>query len=695
MDYVSVQKQQHILSSLSCRFNLNSLNQPQREAVMHNDGPLLVLAGAGTGKTRVIIYRIVRLISDGVVPARILGLTFTNKAATEMRQRLALMIGKVASAVRLSTFHSLGLEIIRNHPQTVGLRKGFCIYDTADQLGLVRELLRNIKVADRRLDVKRILDIILRTKKARLDEVGLDWGDDYELAAYDLYPRYIAQMRAYNAIDFDDLILHAQTILSIDKHKQKWQETFDYFLVDEYQDTSPDQLAIVHALCGDKQNVCAVGDDDQSIYSWRGAAAGNILNFAKHFPQAKEVVLDQNYRSTSNVLQVANSVIQNNAKRKPKKLWSTLGEGEPVIINACNSEDDEAEFVGDTIGSLIYDGVKPEDIAILYRANAQSQIFEETLAMARIAFRVVGGQAFFDRKEVRDAIAFLSVINNPYDEVSLRRIINIPPRGIGPASVERFVQYAERHKRHFFWAIEQATNIPDIPKAAIRGAQSLVAVLGPAIKQSKKVPAPELAIWARDIISQLKLREAILEVDEAPSLLTRRVDNLNEVINAIDRYAASASVNELGLTNFLYNSALLRSPEENDIENNGRVTLMTLHAAKGLEFPYVMMVGMEEDLLPHKNIIAGDGDLSEERRLCYVGMTRAQRRLWLTYARQRRQYGKFVDRNPSRFLQEIPDSAAVNKQSNDFLASQNENSDDLANDFFKKMRSQLGIDVTD
>lgn len=559
------------------RFDLNSLNEPQRQAVLHESGPLLVLAGAGTGKTRVIIYRIVRLIRDGTAPERILGLTFTNKAAGEMRERLTRMIGRSASAVRLSTFHALGLELVRRDPVAAGLRPGFCIYDTADQMGLVRELMRQVRVADRRLDAHRVLDIILKTKRARLAQVQLDWGDDYELAAYDLYPRYVAQMRAFNAVDFDDLILLAQNILNVTELRQQWRDTFDHFLVDEYQDTSPDQLHIVRSLCGEAQNVCAVGDDDQSIYSWRGAAASNILAFAKHFPGAKEVILDQNYRSTASVLSAANAVIKNNVKRKAKALWSALGDGDPVSIIACADENDEAEFVAETIGSLIYQGAKPDDIAVLYRANAQSQIFEETLALEHIAFRVVGGQAFFDRKEVRDAMAYLAVVHNPHDEVGLRRIINMPPRGIGTTSVERLTHYAEAHQRPLYWALEQAKSIADLPKAAAVGAQDLVAILGPAMQRSAEVRAGELALWARDIFERLHLREAILDADEAPTLLARRVDNLNEVLNALDRFAASVPAGESGLESFLRTSALVRTPEEDDDAAVGRVMIGRAH----------------------------------------------------------------------------------------------------------------------
>jgi DNA helicase-2/ATP-dependent DNA helicase PcrA len=671
------------------RFDLATLNPPQREAVLHEEGPLLVLAGAGSGKTRVIIYRIARLLLDGVPPERILGVTFTNKAAREMRERLAYLAGSAAEGVRLSTFHSLGLEIVKREPAAAGLRPGFTIYDTGDQLGLVRELLRQVKVADRRLDAYKILELILKTKRERRDEVALDWGDDYELAAYDLYPRYVAQMRAFNAVDFDDLILRAQDVLRAPGPLARWAATFDHVLVDEYQDTSPDQLELVHALAGKLRNVCAVGDDDQSIYAWRGAAAGNILLFAQHFPGAREVVLDQNYRSTSHILTAANAVIANNARRKVKHLWSALGDGDPVTVVACASDEDEAAFVVETIGKLVYDGVRHDDIAVLYRANAQSQIFEETLALEHIPFRVVGGQAFFDRKEVRDAMAYLAVTVNPRDEISLRRIVNSPARGIGPTSVERLVHHGEAHHKGMFWALEHAASVPELPRAAVAGAESLMAVLGPASRRAHAVGGHELASFAGELFRHVRLRESILEADEAPGLSTRRLENLDEVSTALERFARNAPPGEPALSAFLRASALTRS-DEDDEEGRGKITLMTLHSAKGLEFPFVFMVGVEEDLLPHRNSIEGEGDLGEERRLCYVGMTRARRRLWLTYARQRRRHGKLVERTPSRFLQELPQGDAVRRQGRD-AADDPEKADAAADAFFAKMRAQLGI----
>jgi DNA helicase II / ATP-dependent DNA helicase PcrA len=675
------------------RFDLSELNQPQRDAVLHDGGPLLVLAGAGSGKTRVIIYRIARLLRDGVPPDNILGLTFTNKAAKEMRQRLAVLCGADAGKVMLSTFHALGLSILKAENEAAGLGPRFTIYDTSDQLSLVRELMRQVKVADRRLDASRVLDLILKTKRSRLAEVPIDWGDDYELAAFDLYPRYVEQMRAYGAIDFDDLILRTEDVLRLPEVRARWGERYEELLVDEYQDTSPDQLELVRVLAGAKKNLCVVGDDDQSIYGWRGAAADNILLFAKHFAGAREVILDQNYRSTTNILAAANAVITHNAVRKQKSLWSAGGPGEPVEIVACDGDEDEASFAIETIGRLVYDSVPHDDIAVLYRSNMQSQILEEALALERIPFRVVGGQAFFDRKEVRDALAYLALAYNPQDEIALRRVINTPPRGIGPASLERLSEHALRTQKGLWWALRDAASVPDLPTPALAGAQAFAEIMAPEVERAKQLQAGELAGWAEGLFERLGVRQAILDADDAPTLSARRLDNLKEVVGSLARYAQSNDVDlESALGGFLRAAALVGDDKDDADAKRGRVTLMTLHSAKGLEFPYVMMVGVEEELLPHKRTMELGGDLSEERRLCYVGITRARRRLWMSYARRRLRNGKPVERTPSRFLQEIPDGDGVRRRDRKSAEKKGEDSEQMAADFFKKMRAQLGMD---
>ncbi|HET6344474.1 MAG TPA: UvrD-helicase domain-containing protein [Myxococcota bacterium] len=672
-------------------FELDTLNAPQREAVLHSDGPLLVLAGAGSGKTRVIIYRIARLMRDGVPPDKILGVTFTNKAAKEMRLRLSALAGRKASKVTLSTFHSLGLTILKDEHAAAGLKAGFCIYDTSDQLSLVRDLMRQVKVADRRLDASRLLDLMLKAKRERRDEIEIDWGDDYELAAFDLYPRYLQQMRAFNAIDFDDLLLRSQDVLQIPEVRERWTQRFHYLLVDEYQDTSPDQLELVRVLAGPRQNVCAVGDDDQAIYAWRGAAVDNILSFSRQFTPTHEVVLDQNYRSTSNILAAANAVIRNNQVRKPKQLWSASGSGDPVEVVECSGDDDEANFVVETIAGLHYRGVPYGDIAVLYRSNAQSRLFEETLALEHIPFRVVGGQAFFDRKEVRDGMAFLSIAHNPLDEVALRRVINVPPRGIGPASLERLADYGERTGKGLWGALLEAEAVPDLPKTAALGAATLVEVLEPARERLKAAMPGQAAGIVRELFDTLALRDAIVSADDAPSISAKRLENLEQAVTSLQRFEERLAPGDAPLAEFLRASALVRSPAEDDEDKAGQVTLMTLHSAKGLEFPYVVLVGVEEELLPHKRSLELGGSLDEERRLCYVGITRARKRLWITWCRRRMMRGKPAPRSPSRFLEELPNDEGVRCWAREEPPLE-ENQEDMAADFFKKMRAQLGIE---
>lgn len=674
--------------------DLSGLNPPQRDAVLHEEGPLLVLAGAGSGKTRVIIHRIARLIERGVNPDRILGVTFTNKSAKEMQERLKSLVGRTASRVTLSTFHALGLNILREDYAAAGLSVGFSIYDTGDQMGLVRELLRQTKVADRRLDAYKILECILSAKRKRLDEVEFDTGDDYELAAYDLYPRYIEQMRAYNAVDFDDLLLRSMSALEDPGVRDRWSRRYEHMLVDEYQDTSPDQLELLQILAARHGNVCVVGDDDQAIYAWRGAAVDNILSFGKSFPGTREIILDQNYRSTSNILASANAVIKNNAVRKAKVLWSASGDGEPVEVVACYDAEDEAEFVIENIGKLIYEGVKHHDIAILYRSNIQSQIFEETMALERIPFRVVGGQSFFDRKEVRDAVAFLQIAQNPYDEVALRRIINVPPRGIGATSVERLVQYGESTGKGLWHAMVHGGPNVDLPASARAGLQQFVDMFTPIAAELREAKRGSMALKAGELFEKLGLRQSIVDANETANVTAKRIENLDYVQKALDRFEGYSQTMGPALAEFLRVSALTRGDTASDDEDEklGKVTLMTLHSSKGLEFPYVFLVGVEEELLPHKRTIEMGQDFGEERRLCYVGMTRARRKLWLSHCRHRMKYGKLDDRTPSRFLSEMPGEPVVLRRERGAAPMTVEEEEAKADEFFAKMKAQLGIE---
>lgn len=693
--------------------DLFALNPPQRAAVLHDGGPMLVLAGAGSGKTRVIIYRIARLLLEQVPASRILAVTFTNKAANEMRDRLRHLVGPDSRGVTLSTFHALGLSILKEEHVAAGLAKNFAIYDTADQLSLTRELMRQVQVADRRLDAPRVLDIMLKTKRDGLAEVQLDWGDDYELAAYDLYPRYIAQMQAFGAIDFDDLILKANSVLRQPEVARRWQDRYQYLLVDEFQDTSPDQIELLKALCGSERNITAVGDDDQAIYGWRGAAVDNILSFEKHFPEVKEVVLDQNYRSTCHILNAANAIIAKNTARRPKTLWSALGTGVPVRIMACATDEDESTWVTQSIEALRYEGVPLDDIAVLYRANAQSRPIEEELLAARIPVRVLGGQALFDRKEARDGMAFMQLLHNPNDEVALRRVINVPPRGIGPQSLERLAQFAQAQNIALGQALCRIDEVPHLPAQAKAGGKAFAQVLGATRSGLSGAQPGALSARVEALFETLQLKDAILSGNDAPSVCTKRLENLTAAVGALERFerkhrapsgsgASSADGAPLSggalLSSFL-RAAALRHEQPED-EPQGQVTLMTLHAAKGLEFPYVFMVGVEEEYLPHRRAIEDTGPqasqaLAEERRLCYVGMTRARRQLWLSHAKTRLRHGRHVERTPSRFLSDLPDTEGIEHKAFGEASDSTEDaerSELLAQAFFAKMRAQLGID---
>jgi len=684
--------------TVSQSLDLFALNPPQRRAVLHNDGPMLVLAGAGSGKTRVIIYRIARLLLDGVPPERILAVTFTNKAAKEMRERLGRLVGAAGRKVTLSTFHALGLSILKEEHEAAGLSPNFAIYDTADQLSLTRELMRQVQVADRRLDAQRVLDIMLETKRQGRDEVQLDWGDDYELAALDLYPRYMEQMRAFGAIDFDDLILKSNQVLAQPQVAARWAARYHYILVDEFQDTSPDQIALLKALCQGRQNITAVGDDDQAIYGWRGAAVDNILSFDKHFPNTEEVVLDQNYRSTCNILNAANAIIAKNTARRPKTLWSALGNGEPVQVIACATDEAESQWVTQSIEALRYEGVALQDIAVLYRANAQSRPIEEELAAARIPVRVLGGQALFDRKEVRDGMAFLQLLHNGDDEVALRRVINVPPRGIGPASLERLAVFAKTHGLTLGQALGRAAQVPHLPPAAVAGAKTLAGLLADARAQLQGGGKAAVSGAVSQLFDALALKDAILSANDSPSVCTKRLENLSAAIGALERFERKHGEDGPVLGAFLRATALRHEQEEEEAQ--GEVTLMTLHAAKGLEFKYVFMVGAEEEFLPHRRALEETGSqaahaLAEERRLCYVGMTRAKARLFISYAKTRLRHGRHVERTPSRFLSELPEGPGVVTQSHGDDADGPQDaarSEALAQAFFAKMRAQLGID---
>ena len=634
--------------------DLSTLNPPQREAVTTTEGPLLVLAGAGSGKTRVIAHRVAYLIQQGVAPERILAVTFTNKAAGEMRERVTALAGAAGVDVFVSTFHSFGLWVLQEEHKAAGLPKRFGILDAGDQVALVKRCMREVKVDDRAFDPRRVLWQISKAKNAlkkRISPKEAGQGDDYDLIAAEVYPRYEKALRAVRAVDFDDLIARPVTIFREHEDvRARYAARFRYLLVDEYQDTNLCQLELLKLLAGERKNVCAVGDDDQAIYGWRGAEVKNILRFDRHFPGAKEVRLEQNYRSTGNVLACANGVIGKNPQRKPKKLWTAQGPGEPVKVVAFPTEEDEARFVAEEIARQRGEGRPWHHFAVLYRLNAQSRPIEEAFREAQMPHDVHGGPAFFDRSEVRDLLAYLKVCVAPHDEVSLARIVNVPARGIGDASLERVHDWAVAHGLPSFDALARAAEIPDLPRGA---AERIVPFVELVRKYREKFEEGKLAETARALVAEVDLYTHARSTVQSLEAGMRKVEGLDGLLRSLESWENRTARPKLGT--WLHRLALDSRAEEPEAQEG--ITLMTLHAAKGLEFPVVFLVGVEEDYLPCAGIQGEPRDLEEERRLAYVGITRARERLYLTRVATRTKRGKLLPRTPSRFLAELPEGA--------------------------------------
>jgi superfamily I DNA/RNA helicase len=670
--------------------DLTQLNPPQREAASHGGGPLLVLAGAGSGKTRVITYRIANLLALGIPPSAICAVTFTNKAAAEMRERVAGLVRDRAAVRELTigTFHALGLHILRSERKALGLPRGFAVYDQSDQLAAVREALRALHDGDRRYDVKAVLTRISLAKNSFVgpEAYAPNPADDYDVAAAQVYARYQDGMRACAAYDFDDLIVEPVRLFERNAEvAQRWRERFRFVMVDEFQDTNPAQLRMVKHLVADHQNLVVVGDDDQSIYSWRGADPTNILRFAELFPGAAIVKLEQNYRSTRSILAAANEVIAHNPKRHGKRLWSQHGSGDPIVHAVAATAEDEARWVAHEIAQLHKAGRGWSDIAVLYRSNMQAKVLEDELRQASVPYVMYGGQQFFERKEVKDVIAYLRVVLNPRDELALRRVINYPARGIGVTTVERLVAAAQANHATLWDALrsavtgtgtlpgfeaapilDEAEPVPrDVSVGEVRGAArngmiELVHVIG---KLAAAIERDGDVVGAtRALIDDIRLYDDLRAASGSLAAAQRRIDNVEGLLASLSRFTERARGRE-AVAEYLRKLSLETSEERE--ESGDRVVLTTLHGAKGLEFPICFMIGLEEELLPHlrtlqpqiTDVIDADhaSDISEERRLCYVGITRAQRKLYLTRACTRVSRGRSVPRTPSRFLLEIPD----------------------------------------
>ncbi|MGH2425113.1 MAG: DNA helicase PcrA [bacterium] len=633
---------------------LNDLNPPQREAVTHAGGPLLILAGAGSGKTRVLAYRVAYLLREGMVPSAILAVTFTNKAANEMRTRVDRLVGAVARSVWIGTFHHICGRILRRHGDRIGIGKNFLIYDDDDQRSVMREVIKTLGLDERRFPPAVLLGMIGKAKNEAVDH--LTYAEQasgyYEEVVARAYRAYQSVLRERNALDFDDMLLEVMRLFTdAPDVREEHQERFQHILVDEYQDTNRVQYLIVRTLAERHRNLVCVGDDDQSIYKFRGADVRNILEFERDYPDVTIIKLEQNYRSTKTILQAASTVIQQNPHRHRKALWTENPPGEPVVLYESYDGHDEARFVADEIQRLKSNtmgegGMRYRDFVVLYRTNAQSRVFEEIMLRRGIPYTIVGGVRFYERKEVRDIIAYLRLATAPADDASLKRILNVPRRGIGDVSLERLEAYAGRQGLSLLQAMNVPQAIEQLPRPAQRAAGEFVGLIERLRDRAQRVRATDLI----DAAIVETGYQAMLETegtDEAYS----RLENLRELVTVAQEFEQITG--ETGLEAFLQHLALVTDLDTWQ-EEADRITLMTLHSAKGLEFSVVFLAGMEEGLFPHSRALQEDGGLEEERRLCYVGMTRAKRHLVLTYARTRAIFGTTMPGIPSRFLDEVP-----------------------------------------
>ncbi|HVM69474.1 MAG TPA: UvrD-helicase domain-containing protein [Gaiellaceae bacterium] len=628
---------------------LASLNPAQREAVLHTEGPLLVIAGAGSGKTRVLTHRVAHLITAvGVKPNEILAITFTNKAAGEMKERLTGMLGPVARAIWILTFHAACGRMLRSEAERLGYRSNFTIYDSQDQQRLVKQCLDELEKDPKRFVPRGIHAQISNAKNQlvtpkRYAEQVASFYDQTVAEVYELYQRRLA---ASNAVDFDDmLMLTVQILESFPDARKKWQNAFRYVLVDEYQDTNHAQYRLLQLLAEQHHNVCAVGDPDQSIYAFRGADIRNILEFERDFPETRTIALEQNYRSTNAILEAANAVIAHNSERKEKRLWSELGEGDPVRVIEVEDEHAEARYVAAQIAALVDEGFSGDEIAVFYRMNAQSRVLEQTLRLSQIGYQVIGGPRFYERAEVKDAIAYLQVLDNPADAVSLLRIANKPKRGIGDTTLARLVTYADAHGLTLYDALGHPEEA-GLGTAAVKSVTGLKNLLDSLRSAAQELEVPELLQAVYD-------RTGMIEAYEAERTIEARgrIENLEAFVDGAREY--EQTVEEPTLSGFLQEISLY-SDQDALTGGESRVTLMTIHNAKGLEFRAVFLVGVEEEIFPSSRSIEEQG-IEEERRLFYVGLTRAQERLTLTHASSRLLWGRTTANLPSRFLDELPD----------------------------------------
>lgn len=641
--------------------DLELLNREQQEAVLHVDGPLLILAGAGSGKTRVLTYRIAHLIDEcGVNPWNILAITFTNKAAGEMRERVDKIVGYGSESIWVSTFHSTCVRILRRYIDRLGYDTNFTIYDTEDQKTVMKSVCQKLQLDSKLYKERMLLNVISHAKDEYIspNEFLLEAkGDFRQEKIAQAYVEYQKELKKNNALDFDDLLVKTVELFqSCPDVLEYYQNRFRYIMVDEYQDTNTVQFKFISTLARQYRNLCVVGDDDQSIYKFRGANIRNILDFEKVFPDAKVVKLEQNYRSTQNILNAANGVIANNRGRKEKALWTENEQGEPILFQQFQNGYEEAEYVSGEISKKVRKGeAEYQDFAVLYRTNAQSRLFEEKFLYANIPYKIVGGVNFYSRKEIKDILAYLKTIDNGKDDLAVRRIINVPKRGIGNVTLAKVQAYADSRDISFFEALEEAGEIPDLGKAALK--------IQPFVHLIHEMRLSLADMSMQDLIQAILDKTGYAEdlKNEDTDESEARLENIDEFINKAVTYEEGAE--EPNLSGFLEEVALVADIDSVE-DGDNRVLLMTLHSAKGLEFPYVYLAGMEDGLFPSYMSIAADDpteEIEEERRLCYVGITRAMKELTITCARCRMVRGETQYNNVSRFVREIPSELLARK----------------------------------
>ena len=722
------------------KLDLGKLNPEQKAAVLHTEGPLLILAGAGSGKTNTMTHRIAYLIAEKKIPAnRILGLSFTNKAAHELKDRVRSMIRKsvgdsAAKGLIVSTFHSLCVRILREYAPRIGYTSQFSILDPSDQEAIVRDILKRINIDAKKFDPSWILFQIGQAKNKFLSGEDADAFfdklkgpkvsyDDYSIALQSVFPRYQERLKLLNSMDFDDLLFNAVTLL--EKHpdvREALSRRFQYIMVDEYQDTNASQFRLLEALTSTHSNLCVVGDDDQSIYAWRGADPSHILGFEKQFKDTKKIILSRNYRSTENILNAANQVIAKNTQRYPKSLWSGKGAGSPIHMVAVEEDRAESKMVAEEIQKKAKeralhrndpDFLLWNEFAILYRSNSQSRIFEEALRLHQIPYKLVGAMSFLDRKEVKDILCFWKLALNPKDDTAIRRVINWPARGIGKASIQAIHEHSVKSGCSFYESMQNPEVNSAFNEKTRKGIQSFVDLLQEmnsgllAIRretfETQETFLAAISEWAKNSLGRIGAKAALQsEEEEDVAKAQKRFENIDELASSIGMMDIAAISQEKSpetavpvMQEFLGQLVLNAKEDKKDDDEvpQNAITLMTLHGAKGLEFPVVFLVGLEDGILPHQRTIDEGTDLSEERRLFYVGITRAREELYLTRAKSRIRYGKTVPRNPCRFLEDIPQELVLERDESSTPVFKSEEAakrhEDEVKNFFEEIQKRL------